>query len=156
MRSGSSASASAAERSTFRLTASLGTLQVRLNYEGAGCATLSQVSTGKGCLLSGYGLRQHCCMRAQHTQRSTADTTGSIAPCILAQRCSEWASRMMPTEIDATTSHSFFSLQASVDAFTFGLDVKPDSSMVIRSTLGNVRVSYTGECPGEFHWGMSG
>lgn len=30
--------------------------------------------------------------------------------------------------------------QASVDAFTFGLDVKPDSSMVITSTLGNVRV----------------
>jgi hypothetical protein len=69
VRSGSSASASA-DRSTFRLTASLGTLQVRLNYEGAGCATLSQ---------------------------------------------------------------------ASVDAFTFGLDVKPDSSMTIRSTLGNVR-----------------
>ena len=27
-----------------------------------------------------------------------------------------------------------------MDAFTFGLDVKPDSSMVITSTLGNVRV----------------
>ncbi len=44
MRSGSSASAGG-DRSTFRLTASLGTLQVRLNYEGAGCSTLSQVST---------------------------------------------------------------------------------------------------------------
>lgn len=36
--------ASAGDRSTFRLTASLGTLQVLLNYEGAGCATLSQVT----------------------------------------------------------------------------------------------------------------
>lgn len=31
------------ERSMFRLTASLGTLQVLLNYEGSGCHTLSQV-----------------------------------------------------------------------------------------------------------------
>ncbi|KAL4443584.1 hypothetical protein ABPG75_011321 [Micractinium tetrahymenae] len=58
------------DRSMFRLTASLGTLQVLLNYEGAGCHTLSQ---------------------------------------------------------------------ASVDRFSFELDVRPDTSMRIRSTLGNVQ-----------------
>ncbi|KAL4858517.1 Vacuolar protein sorting-associated protein 13C [Chlorella vulgaris] len=58
------------DRSMFRLTACLGTLQVLLNYEGSACATLSQ---------------------------------------------------------------------ASVDDFTFSLDVKPDTSMHIKSTLGNVR-----------------
>ena len=35
------------DRSMFRLTASLGTLQVLLNYEGSGCHTLSQV--GRAC-----------------------------------------------------------------------------------------------------------
>ncbi len=53
-----------------------------------------------------------------------------------------------------------------MDAFTFGLDVKPDSSMVIRSTLGNVRVRcdnqfcctihdyplHAGQRPGESKW----
>lgn len=85
VRSGSSASASAAERSTFRLTASLGTLQVRLNYEGARCATLSQVSTARtACTaqarvlaeLPGYGLRHAVACEnsihraAQHTSRA--------------------------------------------------------------------------------------
>lgn len=32
----------------FRLSASLGSLQVLLNYEGSGCATLSQVRVQQG------------------------------------------------------------------------------------------------------------
>ncbi|KAL4447306.1 hypothetical protein ABPG77_007339, partial [Micractinium sp. CCAP 211/92] len=59
-----------ADRSMFRLTASLGTLQVGFNYEGAGCHTLSQ---------------------------------------------------------------------ASVDRFSFELDIRPDTRMRIKSTLGNVQ-----------------
>ena len=65
MRSGSSASA-AGDRSTFRLSASLGTLQVRLNYEGAGCATLSQV------------------IAAQHGQHSMNSTACSVQPALYA------------------------------------------------------------------------
>lgn len=53
-----------ADRSMFRLTASLGTLQVALNYEGAGCHTLSQVGDVACCLLG--------CMDAAVACRSCA------------------------------------------------------------------------------------
>jgi hypothetical protein len=35
----------------FRLTASLGTLQVLTNYEGSGCHTLSQVNAAQPLLM---------------------------------------------------------------------------------------------------------
>lgn len=114
------AGAAAAGRSMFRLSASLGTLQVLLNYEGAGCSTLSQV-----------GVECYC--------------PAALLPkleCMLRLAWLLWHRRSLrPAALPLPTSHPPQLHQASVDRFTFGLDIRPDTSMTISSTLGNVRVS---------------
>ncbi len=156
----------------FRLTASLGTLQVGFNYEGAGCHTLSQVM---GILLS-------WCLHGHPSGASFAVEVGRCsAGCSRAGMLKAWLVKGACPALKFKRAHSraaagtslpvcfclpyllkpgFTALasfphpnpppptapQASVDRFSFELDIRPDTRMRIKSTLGNVQAGQGRGC----------